>query len=265
MRKYFFFGKTVFQEYLTYRLSFVLWRFRNLISFLALIFLWLALYAGRTELLGYRKEQILTYVIGVAFLRGVVLASRTADLAGRINSGELVKDLLKPIGIMKIYFTRDLVDKLLNLTFSFFEIALVLRFFKFSLYLPKSQLTFVAFLVASFISIILYFLISFWLSLLSFWVDQPWAPRWLFGIIFLEFFSGGIFPLDVLPAVYVKIASLTPFPYLIFFPLKIWLGQIDPRQQLKLIMISLFWVISFWVILKKTWIKGIKTYTAYGG
>ena len=83
MRKYFQLAKLTLEEYFAYRFNFVLWRFRSFVFFLTLFFFWLAIYQGRTELLGYQKVQMLTYVVGVAFLRGVVLSSKSADLAGR--------------------------------------------------------------------------------------------------------------------------------------------------------------------------------------
>jgi len=265
MKKYFHLAKVTLQEYLVYRLNFLLWRFRRLVVILTLLFFWLAIYGTRNELLGYQRAQMLTYAIGVAFLRSVILASRTGDLVGQIRSGDLAKNLLRPWNIFKFYFTKDLVDKGLNLGFALVEISLVFYFLKLSFYSPQSVFNYFLFFLICLFSMFLYFLISFWLSLLSFWVDQPWAPRWLFGIIFLEFLSGGFFPLDVLPPAVVKVASFTPFPYLIYFPLKIWLEQVDSVQIIKVLLVSLFWVVLFWLIVKRTWDKGLKGYAAYGG
>ena len=130
MVKYLSLAKATFQEYLTYRLNFILWRFRSFVSFLALIFFWLAIYGSKETFLGYQKFQMLNYVVGVAFLRGIILSSRTADVAGQIRSGLiLTRDLLKPWGIFKFWFTRVLVDKSLNLVFSLAEIGVVFYLF----------------------------------------------------------------------------------------------------------------------------------------
>ena len=96
MSKYFQLAKITFEEYLAYRLNFILWRFRSLITFLTLFFFWLAIYGGKEELLGYQKTQMITYVVGVVFLRSIILASRSADLAGQIRSGELTKIIIAP-------------------------------------------------------------------------------------------------------------------------------------------------------------------------
>jgi len=99
MGKYLQVARITFQEYLAYRLNFILWRLRSFIFFVSLLFFWLAVYNGRNSLLGYRKEQMFLYVVGVAFLKSIVLGSRVSDLAGQIKSGQLTKLVVKPIGI----------------------------------------------------------------------------------------------------------------------------------------------------------------------
>ena len=265
MRKYLALAKLTFEEYFVYRLNFILWRFRNCVSFLTLLFFWLAIYGNKSEFLGYQKSQMLTYVAGIAFLRGIVLGSRSVDLAGQIRSGDLTKIVLAPIKMFQFWFTRDLVDKSLNLIFTLVEIALIISFLKFPLYLPKSSGTYLFFVIFAILSMFLYFFLSFVLSLSAFWTEDVWAARWLFGIIFLEFFAGAFFPIDVLPRVLAGIINLTPFPYLVFFPLKVWLEQISTGATIKAIIICGFWLIVFYWLAKFLWRKGVKNYGAYGG
>ncbi len=265
MKKYFQLAKVTFQEYFVYRLNFYLWRFRSLVFFLTLIFFWLAIYGNRVELLGYQKAQMLTYVVGIAFLRTIILGSRSADLGPQIRSGDLTKLLLKPIKAIRFWLTRDMVDKLLNCLFVVVEIAVVLLIFRFPLSFPKNIATYFPFLVLSLLAMFLYFFLSFTLSILAFWTEEIWATRWLFGVIFLEFLAGAYFPLDVLPSWLTKIVYLTPFPYLVFFPMKIWLEQLETGEIIKAILICLIWLIFFWWLATFLWKKGAKNYGAYGG
>jgi len=264
MKKYLQLAKITFQEYFVYRLNFYLWRFRNFISFLTLLFFWLAIYGNRTEFLGYQKAQMLTYVVGIAFLRTVVLGSRSADLAGQVRSGELTKFFLQPIKTISFWFTRDVVDKGLNLFFTIIEILVILWLLKLSFYLPQHLTTYLSFAVLSFLAVFLYFFLSFTLSVVAFWTEDVWATRWLFGIIFLEFLAGAYFPLDVLPSWLTKIIYLTPFPYLVFFPLKVWLEQLTMGAVAKAILICLTWLIFFWWLSTFLWKKGSRNYQAYG-
>ena len=189
MKKYLQLAKVTFEEYFVYRLNFYLWRFRSLVTFLTLLFFWLAIYGNRVEFLGYQKAQMLTYVVGIAFLRTIVLGSRSVDMADQIRSGGLTKLLLQPIKIIKFWFTRDVVDKLLNLFFTIIEIFIILWLLKLSFYLPHHLSTYFSFTVLSLLAVFLYFFISFFLSVIAFWTEEIWATRWLFGIIFLEFLA----------------------------------------------------------------------------
>jgi len=265
MKKYLQLAKITFEEYLVYRLNFYLWRFRSFIVFLTLLFFWLAIYGDRTEFLGYQKAQMITYVIGIAFLRTIVLGSRSADLGPQIRSGELTKLLLKPIKTIHFWFTRDVVDKGLNLFFTIIEILAIVWLLKLSFYLPYHLTTYFSFAVLSLMAIFLYFFLSFTLSVVAFWTEEIWATRWFFGVIFLEFLAGAFFPLDVLPSWLTKIIYLTPFPYLVFFPMKIWLEQLNSGEIIMAIFICLIWLIFFWWLAVFLWRKGAKNYGAYGG
>ena len=194
MRKYFQLAKITFQEYFVYRLNFLLWWFRSIVSFVTLLFFWLVIYGGRNELLGYQKAQMLTYVVGITFLRSFVLASRSADLAGQVRSGELTKFFLQPIKIIWFWLTRDTVDKILNLFFVIFEISAILFFIKFPFYFPHNFSTYFYFLIMVTLALFLYFFMSFCLSVIAFWTDEVWATRFLFGVIFFGIFCRSLFP-----------------------------------------------------------------------
>ncbi len=265
MPKYLTLAKITLEEYLVYRLNFVLWRFRSFVSFLTLFFFWLAIYGNRGEFLGYQKSQMLTYVVGIAFLRSVILGSRSVDLGGQIRSGELTKIVLRPLGIFSFWFSRDLVDKLLNIFFTLLELGIVLTVFKFPFWFPTKAETYIIFILLVILALFLYFFLSFVISAIAFWTEEVWATRWLFGVIFLEFFAGAFFPIDVLPIWLQKIIYLTPFPYLVFFPLKIWLEQISRAMAIQAILVCAGWLGVFWWLAKVLWQKGAKNYGAYGG
>jgi len=265
MRKFLTLARITFEEYLVYRLNFVLWRFRSFVSFLTLFFFWLAIYGNRSEFLGYQKSQMLAYVVGIAVLKSIVLGSRSVDLGGQIRSGELTKIVLRPLGIFSFWFSRDLVDKFLNIFFTFLELGIVLTIFKFPFWFPAKAETYIIFTFLVILATFLYFFLSFVISATAFWTEEIWATRWLFGVIFLEFFAGAFFPIDVLPIWLQKIIYLTPFPYLVFYPLKIWLEQISGVEAIKAILICFGWLLLFWWLAKVLWQKGAKNYGAYGG
>ena len=266
MRKYWQVFKLSLEDYFVYRTNFILWRVRSFIFFLTLIFFWQAVFINKEALFGYSRSQMLTYVIGIAFLKSLVLGSRSFDeLPGMVKDGQLTKFLLKPVSIYKYFFSRDLLAKLLDVSFSLVEIFLVVKILHLDFYFPQNTETYFLFSLIVCLSIFLYFLIGLIVSSFAFWLEDVWATRWLFGIIFLEFLSGVYFPIDVLPKGLVRIINFTPFPYLVFYPLKIWNESGGNVLPLRIILIMLFWIVFSFIAVNIFWKKGLKKYSAYGG
>src|SRR3989338_5306856 len=82
MSKYIQIGKITLLEYLVYRLNYIFWRVRSVIFFLTLFLFWLAIYKNTTSVFGYSQSQMMAYIIGIAFLRSVVFASRVGAPRG---------------------------------------------------------------------------------------------------------------------------------------------------------------------------------------
>ncbi len=266
MLKYWYVFRLSLIEYFVYRVNFFLWRFRSIVSFLTLIFFWQAVYGVKDNVFGYTEAQMLTYIVGIAILRAVIFGGRVADLAGMIQTGELVnKFLLRPWDVIKIWFIRDLASKLLNLILVIVEVFFIIKLLNLSFYVPKNIIYFLLFIISCLLSLPLYFFLDYMLSILAFWVDNVWAPRWLFGMIFLQFLSGSFFPLDVLPNFVFDLIQLTPFPYLIYFPLTIYLEQVSLVGAGRIILLLVLWLVVIYLATRKLWQKGLKQYTAYGG
>jgi ABC-2 type transport system permease protein len=265
MQKYLQLVKISFQEFFVYRLNFILWRFRVVISLLTTFIFWLVIYGNRTEILGYQKAQMLTYVVGIALLRGLILMSRSSDLGGEIRSGELTKIITRPMNFFAFWLSRDIADKSLTISFTIFEIIGILLIFHFPFYIPKSLTTMLLFIIFLVLAFFLYFFISMIISLVAFWTEEVWATRFLIDLIFLEFFAGSYFPIDILPKWLSGIIYMTPFPYMIFFPMKIWLEQLPTVTAIKSIIICLIWLLISIKVTSYLWKKGMKTYGAYGG
>lgn len=265
MRKYFRLFYITLQEYIIYRLSFVMWRVRSLVSFLALLFFWSAVYLDRSSFAGYQKSQMFTYIIGVAFLKGLIFATRSNALASWIRDGGLNIVLVRPLSVFKVLLSRDLADKLINVGFVLLEIFLIVKIFRLTLFAPSMYSAVVCSIFFVTLAFFLNFFISVVISLTAFWTDDIWAVRFLFGVVFLEFFSGAFFPIDVLPIGLKNALSWTPFPYLVYFPIKVWLGQVNGLEIAKVIAVCVGWTLFFVWLAKTLWNKGYKEYGAYGG
>ena len=206
---------------------------------------------------------MLTYIVVSALVRATVLSSRVMDVGGQINEGNVVNFLIKPLDFIWFYFIRDLSDKALNISFVIFETAAIIFLLQPNILLQTDILTLSLFVLAVFLGIILYFNLSFTFGLLAFWLENIWGIYFLFFML-VEALGGALFPIDILPDVVAKILLLTPFPYLLYFPAKVYLGQLNYTQLIFGFAILIFWVVMSWALMKITLKAGLKTYTAVG-
>ena len=204
-----------------------------------------------------------TYVVLIAFVNSIVLSTQTFRVAEEISNGSLSNYLIRPINFIRYNLFRDLADKLTNTFFSIIEVGLILILLKPQFIFQDNLGVLFLFVCATVISVFLYFFISLLLSFIGFWSKEIWAPRFIFFII-IAFLAGTYFPLDIVPPTVYKILELLPFTYLIFFPIKIYLGTVNPAFIIKGFLISLIWVSVLYYFAKLVWHKGLKIYTAEG-
>jgi len=80
----------------------------------------------------------------------------------------------------------------------------------------------------------------------------------------LDFTAGKLFPLDILPIMLQKIIYLTPFPYLSFVQIQLFLNRLNSQDILKHTVILVFWIFILGTITNKIWKKGLKSYESVG-
>lgn len=263
MNKYLLVAKLTWNETLVYRLNFTMWRIRIVLQLLTMYFLWLVLVPSNTSLFGYDQFRILTYILASSLVSSIVLSSRSYAVGDDINTGNLSNFLLRPINYLLYWFARDIGDKAMNILFSLIELTILFLILNPPLFVQTEVLYLLLTCMAICLAVIMYFFFSFLLGLLGFWSPEVWAPRFIF-VILLNFFSGGLFPLDILPKAIFSAFSLLPFPYLLYFPIKIYLGQLSLSEILMGATISSIWTVILYVLVLHVWRRGLLVYTAHG-
>lgn len=261
MKKYWQIFQIGVSEVFVWRVNFILWRVRVVLRLLLLYFLWSTVFAQQQVVFGYDRAQILTYILGVALLSSLIISSKTQEVAAEIRDGYLTNFLVRPLPYFNWWWTRDFADKAVNLVFAIAELTLLYLILKPTLFLQSDVLALGLTLVAVILALVLWFYFSFIISLFAFWMSEVWGIRFLLFIA-LEFLSGGTFPLDILPSSIFNALSLTPFPYLLYFPIKIYLGQLPLEQIVFGFTILVAWIFISILGTNFLWTKGL---VAYGG
>lgn len=266
MRKYWTIFTISFQQEFVYKLNFIMWRVRNVIQIFLLFFLWDSVFSSPNRVVfGYDRAKILTYVLGILIIRALVFSARSVDVPGEISEGTLTNYILKPVNYFKYWTVRDVSSKALNLAFSVFEVAVLFLILKPTFFLQPNPVYLLGFVAALAIANVLFFVIRFITTFITFWAPElAWGSQFLVVVIITEFLSGSLFPIDILPEALQKVLYFTPFPYLLFFPLQVYLGKVSVPLMLEGVAVSAIWSIILFLVMKLIWTAGLKTYRAEG-
>jgi ABC-2 type transport system permease protein len=252
-----------FQKQLEVRSDFLFERVRSLSVMISLYFLWSALLINQTSVLGYEREQLLTYVLMAALLRALVLGAVSDYLPSEIAKGKLSDVLLRPISHMGYWAAQDAASKSVNVISAAIELTIFALLVRTPFYLPAHALTWLGFFLTVIGGMVMYFQMSYLLGTLGFWTAQSWGPRFCFEIL-LEFCGGAYFPIDFLPQTIQRIVSLLPFPYLVFYPLRIYLERGSLLTIGHCLMMQAFWIVVLSVLVRVLWRRGLRQYAAEG-
>jgi ABC-2 type transport system permease protein len=263
MKKYFTVFKTSWANELEYRLAFILSRFRNIVYLLLLYYVWLNLSQMTGRFAMYSAEELTTYVFGAHLLRSIIFGAQSRLAALEINDGTFSTYLVKPITHFWFIFWRELAQKIIYFISAVAELAIFVFLTKAHFLVQNQGKFLIFFAVAAIGSLFLYYLLTYFVSLLAFWSREAMGPRFLFEW-FMEFSSGAFFPLDILSKTLLITFQFLPFAYIMYFPLKIYLGAWNFWQIVTGISLQLVFIVIFSVIVSFAWRRGLRRYSGEG-
>ncbi len=256
------------QNTLAYRLNFFFRALFGLIPVAATIFLWRTIYASKpaeSDVAGYALSQIISYYLVVTVVDA--LTAVTDDdwqIAAEIRDGQISQFLLKPIDYLAYRFLLFGAGRMVYLVTSLIPLGGFMLWHSDSLHLPGDLTVYGWFFLSVVMTALLQFLASFTMALLAFWILE--IETFIFILFAIEYVAGGhLFPLDILPPWITAALYYTPFPYLLYFPVSIFLERTTGSLLQMGLMIQAFWVLVAYGTARWVWSRGIRKYGAVGG
>ncbi|MEW6156530.1 MAG: ABC-2 family transporter protein [Verrucomicrobiota bacterium] len=269
MKKYWHVINIGIQNTLVYRVNFLFRATFGLIPLMAVIYLWRAVYAGKSsadpEVSGYSLAGMISYYLLITIVDALTAVTEDDwQIAADIKDGNINQFLLKPIDYLWYRLCLFFSGRLIYVAVALVPVTLFLVVQREFFVLPPDAATFGLFLISTVLTGFLQFFISFTMALLAFWVLE--VSTFIFILFAFEYIAGGhLFPIDILPPAFSTLLSFTPFPYQLFFPVSIYLGRTTGPELWQGLAIQLFWVASFYLLARFIWSRGIRKYTAVGG
>ena len=248
-------------KHTAYRLNFFLQIIGpSLVFFFVKYNLWSSIYAGEEDLIikGFDFQAMIQYHLW-AFVGSLVAQGHGSwNLAEDIRLGRISSYLIYPFNFWEFHTASWLSFQVIQMGIAGLTLC-ILGFFGL-VTLPSTHLFLFGIGYTLFISLF-WFTMQYLTGVLAFWLEETWILRVMLSIV-SYFLSGAIIPLDLYPKWMVTFLNYTPFPYLTYYPVKLFLGEaIDLTQGVSII---LFWTLFFALINHLVWKRGIKLYTAAG-
>jgi ABC-2 type transport system permease protein len=261
------------EERLVYRGDFWLGTLMRFLPIVTQIFLWGAVFEGMkaagegraATIADYSYHDFVAYYLLTMVSRAFSsMPGLAAGIALQIRNGEIKKYLIQPVDLTGFLFLMRIAHKLVYYGVAIVPFALV--FYLCRSYFPERPSADV--LAAYAISLILAFMLGFFLEatigMIGFWFLEVSSLLFVY-MLFNFFFSGHMFPLDMLPQPWKRIVEFIPLQYLAYFPAAVFLGTIKGPDLWIGIAIQAAWTMFFIVACRMAYRRGVKRYSGFGG
>jgi ABC-2 type transport system permease protein len=266
LQKMYWIFRLAFIQRLAYRVNFLLEMVSGIFSSLIVIFLWMAVYRHSSQevLGGYSLAEMVTYLLGGGLINSMIMTTaENYETSQNIQDGTLSSLLLQPISPYWVWLLRDFASKIFFFLLGWMGYLVVFLFFRAYLLRWASWEHLLLFLTAIALGAMLQFLLFESLSLLAFWLENTYGIRFTARVI-LEVAGGAIIPLSFFPSVLQEILLRLPFSFIVYLPMRIYLGKIALEAIHLELMKESIWIAALALLNRWLWRRGLRTYSAMG-
>jgi len=249
-----------------YRWNFFLRSLFGLFPLLGTVFIWGAIFEAKGGgINNFDYASVVYYFLLVLVLDSLITPGDDEwQVAADIRDGQMNAFLVKPMNYLVYRMALFVSNRLLYTLVTLPVVILVFVVFQRYLVWPSSWGTWILAMISVFLAASLQFLISYSVAMLAFWMLE--ISTVVFIIYSFEYFlSGHMFPLGFMPVAFQDVLKLLPFPYELYFPISIFMGQVHGAALWEGLLIQFCWVLIIWFAANTLWQQGLKRYQAVGG
>ena len=211
---------------------------------------------------GFNFQQLMVFIF-LSIMVGQLKSSwhTSGEMIEGIRTGDINKFLIRPISYFWYHFMMFIgVNSLYYIVYSIILFSMIVIFP--GLIFPGT-INFIGFILALLISIFLSYSIYYIMICFAFWFGEVRSIVVAYNLIMLVL-AGQYIPIRLFPESIIGIMELTPFIYLIDFPVSIATGRIPFELWTTNFIYSIAWCFIMWGIGVFIYNRGIRKYEAYG-
>ncbi len=259
---YWTFFKTSLALQFQYRAAMAIWMIFRILEPIIYLVVWSTVAEARGgQVGGYTPGDFVAYYIVLMVVNQFTFTWIMYEYEFRVRHGALSPLLLKPVHPIHQDVADNVAYKVLTAVILFPTVALLAVLFT-----PQYTAQFWT-ILAFFPALILAFFVRFateWtLALAAFWTTRVSAINETYFVLGL-FLAGRIAPLSLLPEPIQLLADLLPFRWTVAFPVELLMNRLSPQEVVNGFIAQGIWLVLGVALLKLTWRRGIRRYSAVG-
>lgn len=254
------------RERLQYRFDFFMTFIATVIQAMVLFAVWRAVYEHwEHPPLGW--QELFSYV---AVAQAINLArwspaerSTVYGSAGRVRSGDVALDLVRPLG----FHAQRLCEALAFLVVELGMVtlpSLALFIFVYGVTLPTAPSAVAGFVVSFAFGFMVAFGLNSLIALAAFWTTNVHGVQIVRRAV-SDILAGTLIPLEFLPHWVRWLADWLPFKATTYVPLSIYLGQINGAEMYRALGLQLVWAAALIGLVIALWARAMRRFTVFGG
>lgn len=251
-----------FQNVYQYRSQIFIWFLISLLHPLVYLLFW----SGSVPLEGRgagEQAMISAYYLLLIVAGGLLFVHVETDAYEDIQRGQLSLYLLKPFSYLKFKWVDELPWRLIQGAFGAVSLLVIFVFNRDVLAFSPGFERFGISVLSVVLGYTSMFLFKMIILLTALWVTDIGGVQQFVEMILIVF-SGIIMPIDLFPEGLAQYVVLTPFPYMIYYPIQSFLTGTHTRELVRIIGIQMFWVFFLYGVYRIVWHFGNRRFSAVG-
>jgi ABC-2 type transport system permease protein len=222
--------------------------------------LWYAMFkvAGAKLIAGMTYHQMLEYTFMSLLFSQIRGGDLDFELTEMIRTGQLSNYLVRPVGVVEFSYIRGIAPKLLIAGFCLI-IGVIYESF-----LGVNPLRIIGAMSLALLGNVIHYQISAAIAASAFIWEEAFSMLMVKNML-VNFLSGELFPLTLIPASYAWVWKSAPFYLYVFGPTQYALGRWSDLEFFHNTLIACAWIVVGWLLIRLTWGLGIKRYLSLGG
>jgi ABC-2 type transport system permease protein len=236
--------------------------FQSIIGMVVFVYFWRAIYAHTASIAGLSLEATLGYILLARIFQPLGYMDLVFEFGYNLTEGAIAYLLVRPLDLQLAYYAEDLATVATGLVRQVPVTLLAVLFF--GLRFPADPVVWAVFILSAVIGRSVLFCMDWILGCITFYTTEVWGLHTaVLGLT--AFLSGGLVPLNMMPAWLRLIVQNTPFAQAIYVPISLLSGVTPLSQAPRLLSIQVVWLIGMALLSRLVFRVAVRRLTVQGG